>query len=261
MNVRVSRSMSLVFALTIAALAPVALVAQGSTKPAAKPTATDSTSPSKWDIFLGYSYIAPYGTVNNPVFYDSSETVPTSYVPVNLGAIGSIAYFFNKNWGIQAEGDAHPQDLNCVAYVTGQPVHNLAVHPLDEGSECNPVTTPAANSFYGGSGGVIYRWPYPHWTPFVHVLGGAEEVDGPFNQPLTWGWVVTAGGGLDWETGWLNHHFAIRLFQADYQYIDPDFGPDYGGSVTINAVRAEYRHCLPHRQLCAAGAGDAGLLG
>jgi hypothetical protein len=36
----------------------------------------------------------------------------------------------------------------------------------------------------------------------------------------------------------LKHHFAIRLFQADYQYIDMSYGPYGGGSVSINAIRA-----------------------
>jgi hypothetical protein len=236
MNNRVLKSISWVFALAIAALAPVALVAQDTTKPAAKPTMSDSTSPSRWDIFLGYSYIAPYGTVNT--YYTSSETVPTSYVPVNLGAIGSISYFFNKNWGLQAEGDAHPQSANCTYLAANQPARNLGAHPLVIADYCDPYTTPAANAFYGGSGGVIYRWPGDRFTPFVHALGGAESVSGPFEQPSTWGWVATAGGGLDWETGWMNHHFAIRLFQADYQYINVNYGADDGGSVGINAIRA-----------------------
>jgi hypothetical protein len=227
--------MSLVFALAIVALLPVVLGAQVTATSSAKKTAPDS--PSKADIFLGYSYINPRGTVNTPI-YDST-TAPINFVPVNAGAIGSISYFFNKNWGIQAEGDAHPQTGYCIPYVDNDsrpPVTGHAVHPLQEEEGCNPDTSPAANAFYGGSGGVIYRWPYPNWTPFIHVLGGAESVSGPLEQPSTWGAVVTAGGGLDWETGWLNHHFAIRLFQADYQYIHENFVDD-GGSVGINAAR------------------------
>ena len=80
MNVRVLKSMSWVFALAILALTPVALVAQDY-----------STSPSRWDIFLGYSYIAPFGTVQTPI---PSGTLSTSYAPVNLGAIASISYYF-----------------------------------------------------------------------------------------------------------------------------------------------------------------------
>jgi hypothetical protein len=226
--------MSLVFALAILALLPIVLGAQGTPTSSAKKTAPEA--PSKADIFLGYSYINPHGTVNTPIY--GSVTAPVNFVPVNLGAIGSISYFFNKNWGIQAEGDAHPQTGYCVPYVTSRPVVGNAVHPMPEDGYlgCNPDTSPAANAFYGGSGGVIYRWIYPNWTPFIHALVGAESVSGPLEQPATWGPVVTAGGGLDWETGWLNHHFAIRVFQADYQYIHENFQDD-GGAVGINAAR------------------------
>ena len=30
---------------------------------------------------------------------------------------------------------------------------------------------------------------------------------------------------MDYETPWFNHHLAIRLFQADYEYMHADFGP------------------------------------
>ncbi len=238
MNVRVLKSMSWVFALVIAALAPVALAAQDMSKPAATRTASDSTSPSKWDIFLGYSYLAPHGTVNTP--YIETTTTPINFQSINAGAIGSITYFINKNWGIQAEGDGHHQDETCVAELppTSQPVRgNSAARPLAISFlGCNPYTTPAANSFYGGSGGIIYRWPYGTWTPFLHALVGAEDVSGPLDQPDTWGPVITAGGGLDYETPWFNHHLAIRLLQADYQYVHENFGDD-GGTVSINAAR------------------------
>jgi outer membrane protein OmpA-like peptidoglycan-associated protein len=191
--------MSWVFALAILALTPVALVAQDY-----------STSPSRWDIFLGYSYIAPFGTVQTPI---PSGTLSTNYAPVNLGAIASISYYFNKNFGLQFEGDEH------------------ILNPETSGPS---TASQPNNDFSGGSGGVIARWPGDHLTPFVHALGGGERV-GSYLQTDTWGWVVTAGGGLDWELG---HHFAIRLVQADYQYIKVNFAADEGGSIGINAVRA-----------------------
>ena len=218
MKVRVLKYMSWAFALAMVALMPFAAAAQGAAKPAA-----DYTSPSRWDIFLGYSYISPNGTVNTPN-YGTNATVPAKYTPVPLGAIGSISYYINKNWGLQAEGDAHPQsEPPCTLFTSG---------PYT--GDCDWAATPVANAFYGGSGGAIYRIPGAKLTPFLHVLGGAENVSGPLYQPSTWGWVITAGGGLDWELG---HHFAIRLVQADYQYIKVNYG-DYGGDVSINAIRA-----------------------
>jgi hypothetical protein len=41
---------------------------------------------------------------------------------------------------------------------------------------------------------------------------------------------VTAGGGLDYNTPLFNHRLAIRVFQADYQFIHAD-------SSEINAFR------------------------
>jgi hypothetical protein len=219
--------MSCAFALVLAALAPAALGAQDTAKPAAKSTATVTPSPSRWDIFLGYSYIAPFGTVNTPL--STSTVLPVNYIPVNAGAIGSVSYYFNRHFGLQAEGDAHPQTIpECVPY------------PYPAIPQCDLAATPVANSFYGFSVGPIYRWPYvkgTNFTPFLHALGGLEEVTGPLQQPETWGWVVTGGGGLDYETRWLHHHFAVRIFQADYQYIDVNYGAADGGSVDINALR------------------------
>ncbi len=244
MNVRVLKSMSCAIVLAIATMGSVALTAQDSVKPAPKSATTISPSPSKWDIFLGYSYLAPFGTVQTPV---PSGTLPSNYVPVNGGAIGSISYFFNNHIGWQFEGDAHAMTIPvCTPFST--PVVNqpqpAGVHSLQANPGCNYAATASANDFYGMSTGVIYRWPFrahyawnSSFTPFVHALGGMEEVVGPLQQPDTWGWVVTGGGGLDWETGWINNHLALRVFQADYQYMDEGYGPADGGSVSINALR------------------------
>jgi hypothetical protein len=156
---------------------PLALGAQNST----------SDSASKWDIFAGYSYLAPKATVGG-----------FQYKSVNAGAIGSVAAYFTKNFGLQIEGDYH-----------------------NEKNENTPN-----DDFSGGSGGLIYRYPGTHFTPFLHVLGGAESVGSTF-QSNVWGPVVTAGGGLDYNIG---HHFAIRLIQVDYQYTHENFA----GSVTGN---------------------------
>ena len=59
---RLSRCVTGFLALACVALMPLALGAQDSAKPAAKAAASDS--PSRWDIFLGYSYLKPYYTVN-----------------------------------------------------------------------------------------------------------------------------------------------------------------------------------------------------
>ena len=56
------------------------------------------------------------------------------------------------------------------------------------------------------------------------ALVGGAMVSGPYHQPNKWGPDLTVGGGLDYETPLLNHHLAIRLFQADYEYMHADLG-------------------------------------
>ncbi len=61
MHSHLLKSLSRVLALAMLASVPVALAAQDAPKPA--PKASPSDSPSRWDIFAGYSYLAPKGTV------------------------------------------------------------------------------------------------------------------------------------------------------------------------------------------------------
>ena len=94
------------------------------------------------------------------------------------------------------------------------------------------------DGFVTAAGGVIVRFPHGAITPFVHALGGGAMAGGPYHEPNTWGPDLTAGGGMDLETPWFNHHLAIRLFQADYEYMHADFGNRvFGGTASINAAR------------------------
>jgi outer membrane protein OmpA-like peptidoglycan-associated protein len=203
MYVRVSRSISLVFALAMAAFVPVVLSAQDAAKPPANAAVNDS--PSRWDIFLGYSYLAPKGTVGG-----------YTYNAINYSPIASISVYFNKNLGVQFEGDEHVL--------------------LPESNVDDHTTSQPNNDFSGGSGGIIYRFPSGNITPFLHALVGAERV-GSYYQTDAWGPVVTLGGGLDYNTPWFNHHLAIRLVQADYQYTRENFPESQGGTGSFNIAR------------------------
>jgi len=194
MYARVLKSVSRVLALALVAVMPVALTAQDSTKPAAKASAGDS--PSKWDIFAGYSYLAPKGNVNG-----------FQYKAINWGVVGSVSRYFNKYVGVQGEGDFH-NDSN----------EDNASSPNDD--------------FSGGSAGLIFRFPTPEITPFAHALVGAESAGSTY-QANKWGVVLTAGGGVDYETPLFDHHLAIRLFQVDYQYTHEDFGPGVRGNFNM----------------------------
>ncbi|HEU5351018.1 MAG TPA: OmpA family protein [Terracidiphilus sp.] len=191
-----------VLALTTALGVPAAMMAQDSGAPAAG-TASAVDSPSKWDIFLGYSYLAPKGSVQTTL---TDGTTPTlDYHAQNKGAIESVAYYFNNNVGVEGIADQHSNSPD------------------------------AARGF---SAGLILRLPMEDMTPFIHGLIGVEYTGLPGYQPGKWGPAVTAGGGVDYRTPLFNHHLSIRVFQADFQYYHVNFGPGlYGGRANVKAAR------------------------
>ncbi len=171
---------------------------------------------SRWDIFAGYSYLAPKGTVNVP--QPSGAIVPFSYKAVDVGGLFSGAYYFNRYVGAQIEFAEHH-------WGTEKPPSNVGTHGNNDG-------------FNTIGGGLIFRYPTGEITPFLHFLVDAQRVGGPDFNPYTWGPGLTLGGGMDYETPLFNHHLAIRLFQADYEYMHANFGPGaFGGRANINAAR------------------------
>jgi len=215
MQTPVLRTAGRILALVLTAALPAILAAQ--TSSGTKGTSNDS--PSKFDIFTGYSYLAPKGTVQVPT--SSSTVTPFSYDAVNVGGLVSGAYYFNRFVGVQAEYGIHEWGTSSS---TGS---NIGTHGNDDG-------------FQTISGGLIFRFPSENITPFVHALVGAATIDGPDHNGPKWGPDLTVGGGMDYETPWFNHHLAIRVFQADYEYMHADFGPQVfppGGRANISAAR------------------------
>jgi hypothetical protein len=209
---RVVRICERFLAVAVLALIPIGVAAQV----ASAGRGPSSESPSKFDIFAGYSYLNPRGTVEVPQPNGTIE--PFSYDAINAGAIFSGAYFYNRFVGLQVEAAEHEFGSSVAGSNVGT-----------EGNDDGFVTV---------AGGVIFRFPSGAITPFVHALGGGAMVGGPDHNPNTWGPDVTAGGGMDVETPWFNHHLAIRLFQADYEYMHANFGNGvYGGTASINAAR------------------------
>ncbi len=207
MHTRILRFLSC-FALVTIASFPVALVSQDAPKPA--PKAYSSDSPSRWDIFAGYSYLAPKGTVE-VLQSDGVTTLPETFKAMDKGVIGSGAYFFNKYVGAQVETAGHDLFTN------------------DTSSNGNAYTI---------AGGLIARFPAADLTPFVHGLVGGARVGGPEHESSKWGPLLTVGGGMDYETPFFDHRLAIRLFQADYEYIHEDWGPGiWGGRANLNSAR------------------------
>jgi hypothetical protein len=220
MYARVFKSVGLILVTATAALMPVCLGAQ--VVPAAK-GAPVADPASKWDIFVGYSYMRPYDTVNPIQLYGG--TAQFSFRPEYRGMSESVSYFFSHNWGVQIESGQHDLWTN-----TGP----------------NPLTTSSNSGIWTIEPGLIYRYPYGHVTPFVHALAGAAYIDGPDHEPYTWGPGITVGGGLDYCTGWMRHHLSLRVFQADYEYMHADSGFSHfnssggwvwGDDESINAVK------------------------
>jgi outer membrane protein OmpA-like peptidoglycan-associated protein len=167
----------------------------------------------KWDIFVGYSFLAPRATVTSTI---QTPHLTGTYDAISLGEIFSVSYFFNKYAGVQGEISIHEWGIQ-----NQNPPGQVGTHGNNDG-----FTSPA--------GGLILRYPTAIFTPFAHVTGGESLVDGPVHNPYTWGPAITVGGGLDYK---LSRHVSIRLFQADYQYMHINFPANMGGTVGINSAR------------------------
>jgi hypothetical protein len=195
------RFLNPVLALAIVASMPVSLAPQAA--PAASGTAL---SPPKWDIFAGYSALIPNGDF---CCYPAGKEF--GYNSIDYGAIFSITRYFNNHIGIRIEGDEH------------------VLLP-----ESNITWTQPGDDFAGGYGGVVYRIPLSNGKviPSFHIMAGAERV-GSIPQTDVLGFAFTAGGSLDVRTPAFNHHLAIRLYQADYQYVHANFPARQGGSYSF----------------------------
>ena len=211
------RTLSRVLALALVASLPCSLAAQ---VVASQAKGNPNAPAPKWDIFVGYSVLDPFGTFY-PIQPDGT-VLPVSFKIEKTGLLESASYFFNRNVGVSVESGQHDLFTNTGFALTG--ASNSGILTLQSG--------------------LIYRWPGVHLTPFVHALGGAADVDGPDHEPYTWGPVITGGGGLDWYFGC---HFGIRGFEADYEYIHSNSGPSsgtlaggnfvWGDDENINAIR------------------------
>ena len=161
-------------------------------------TAPVGPNPSRIDLFTGYSYFGAHG---------QAKPQNINYSSIDLGAIGSVAYYFNKYVGAEINFVAHPDGQN--------------------------------DGLYTASAGPIFRAPLSGFTVFAHGLAGGGKLAGPnssapnffYHNPYTWGPTLTAGGGMDYDLPFRSNMFSIRVFEADYRYVHADFGP-YNGIPT-----------------------------
>jgi hypothetical protein len=177
----------LMLAACAVSLGVVSLNAQ---TPAPAAAAPGGVNPSRVDVFLGYSYFGAHGQV---------KPAGISYSSINVGAIGSVAYYMNKYVGAEAIVAGHPNGQN--------------------------------DDLYTISGGPIFRAPMQNFTLFGHGLVGGGALDGPnshngtYYEPFRWGPTLTAGGGMDYDLPFFDNRFSLRLFQADYRWIHTNYGP------------------------------------
>ena len=182
-------------------------------------------NPSRVDVFTGYSYFGAHGQL---------KPAGINYSSIDLGAIGSGAYYFNKYVGGEAIFTAHPDGKNDGLYTVGA--------------------------------GPIFRAPMQNFTLFAHGLAGAAKLGGPnlsnpfiYHNPYQWGPALTAGGGMDYDLPFFNNRFSLRLFQADYRYIHANYGPytapptagQMGGRANLSGVElssgivTHFGHIIP----------------
>ena len=182
-----SRLFRLVRATACAAVATSALASFAQTDTAVTASRTvpyyDGPRVSRFDIYGGYGYLHPVNSdINN-----------FQYLPINPGAVTSVAGYFTRNLGVQVEGSFFPHGPDdCV---------------------------------FTAQAGPIFRIQRGRFVPFVHVLGGGAKVGGPVFQPCTWGWGVTGGIGFDYIVPKFDGHLAIRPIQADFEYSQVNYGP------------------------------------
>jgi len=161
----------------------------------AQSTLPNAPNPSRVDVFAGYSYFGTHSVIQPSGLQFSS---------VNIGAMGSVAYYFNRYFGGE------------VAVMAGPPGQN--------------------DGFFGYYAGPIFRLPLQNYTLFAHGLAGGVDGVGvnypgyysPTSagyNPYTWGVGLVAGGGMDYDLPFFNHRLGLRLFEADYRYIHLNFGP------------------------------------
>jgi hypothetical protein len=210
----------------VLAACAVSLVAPSlSAQTAPSTTAPGGINPSRFDLFTGYSYYGAHGQL---------KPAGINYSSINLGAVGSGAYYFNK-------------------YVGGEIIYFN--HPSGNNDGMSSIAA-----------GPIFRAPMENFTIFAHGLVGAARLGGPNNEgtfayhnPYRWGPTLGAGGGMDYDLPFAGNRFSLRLFQVDYKWIHEDYGPYFappqggaiGGRANVSGVElstgiiTHFGHIIP----------------
>jgi hypothetical protein len=141
---------------------------------------TDSTP--KWDVFAGYQYLNPGGTVPAPVPFDPNNPTPFKLPAMAKGIGGAVTYNFAPHVGLESDFG----------------------YNRDSGSASSEWTAGAGPRFIARTEGVAF---------FAHALGTFNRVTYANGSIATNGIGVILGGGMDIPFGKM---FSWRVFGADY---------------------------------------------
>jgi hypothetical protein len=210
MHTHVLRSVKRIHNLLLMVMIPLAASAQ------VTPEAAGGHSFGKWEIFAGYSYLAPNTVVTGQVktqtnCFGSRRSAGTPALnglwncPVGMeaevhGSVESITRELNSKVGIQIEAAQHD------------------IYYFD------PKSLESNSGIWTVQAGPVYRFAADKWMPWIHGLAGGGEMQGPNHQNYTPGFTLTGGAGLDLRTHLMDHRVSIRVVEADYEYMRVRYG-------------------------------------
>lgn len=147
-----------------------------------------SDSTPKWDLFAGYQYLNPGGTVPESAS-DPNNPTPFKLPGMSKGVGSAFTYNFDPHWG--AEVDAgYNRD------------------------------TSTASSEWTVSAGPRFMWRTDSANLFLHALGGFNRLTYDSGFATHNGFGLILGGGMDLP---ITKTIAWRLFQADYVWARHNF--------------------------------------
>jgi outer membrane protein OmpA-like peptidoglycan-associated protein len=147
----------------------------------ASPAFAQSDSTPKWDIFVGYQYLHPGGTVP-AAFGDPNNPTPFKLPDMTKGFGTALTYNFDPHWGAE----------------------------LEQGYNSGPSATVPYEAT--ASIGPRFMWRTDEANYFIHSLISLNRVSVTGLNPNS-GIGAILGGGIDLPI-WKN--VAFRLFEADY---------------------------------------------
>jgi len=149
---------------------------------------SDSTSNPKFDLFAGYQYLHPGGTVPESAS-DTNNPTPFTLPGMSKGVGTAFTYNFDPHWGGE----------------------------VDFGYNRDTGT---ASSEWTVSAGPRFMWRTDSANMFLHALGSFNRVTYDAGVATSSGIGVILGGGMDLP---FTKTIAWRLFEADYVWARHNF--------------------------------------